>query len=135
MASAVYTNAFCQVNAKDLSSYGVTATINRGSETLDVTTFGNTTRINKGGLLTWSVDLDFLYDNSTAGPEAVLWALVGTTSCVEIREINACSSANNPIYSGIVVLSQLNQGGAIGSMLKASCKLMAASALSRASSS
>ncbi len=96
---------------------------------------GNATRKHKGGVLDWSIDLSFLYDKSTSGPEAILFSLVGTTSCVEYRPVNVCSSANNPIYSGIATLENMPVGGGYGTMLKMSVKFNAYGTLSRASSS
>lgn len=135
MSSLVATNAFFWVNALDLSSYIRSVTINRGSEGQDATTMGQTTRITKGGLKTWSMDVQFLWDNSTGGPEASLWALVGTTSCVEYRNVNACTSVNNPSYSGIGTLLDLPTAASVGTMLTLNAKFANSSTLSRASSS
>ena len=131
----VFTNAFVEINGKNLSTYSPSISINYASEILDQTAFGDTTRSRIGGLFDWSFDMQFHYDCSTAGPEAVLWSLVGTTSCIEVRTVNVCSSANNPIYSGICVLDSFNYGGSVGGLLVASSKAMSVSALSRASSS
>lgn len=131
----VFKNAFIEVNGKDLSTYSPSVTVNRGSEMLDRTAFGDNTRKRLGGLLDWSFDLTFHYDCSTAGPEAVLWNLVGTTSCWEFRPVNACSSANNPILSGIGTLENHNYGGQVGSLLTINATVQASGDLSRASSS
>lgn len=135
MSSLVATNAYFWVNGLDLSSYAKSVTVNRGSEAQDATTMGQTTRIMKGGLKTWSVDVQFLWDTSTGGPEASLWALVGTTSCVEYRNVNACSTVSNPSYSGVGTLTDLPTAANIGNMLTMNCKFVSAGTLSRASSS
>jgi len=135
MASQVATNAFFEVNNKQLSSYIKSVTPNYGSESQDATTMGQTTRINKGGLKTWSFDVDFLWDNSTGGPEATLWSLVGTTSCVAYRNFNICSTVINPEYSGIATLENLPTAAPLGSMLVMTAKFVSAGTLSRASSS
>jgi len=131
----VFTNAKVQINSFDLSAYSPSVSLNYASEILDQTAFGDTTRSRIGGLFDWSFDMQFHYDCSTAGPEASLWALIGTTSCIEVRPVNVCSSANNPTYSGICVLDSFNYGGSVGGLLVASSKAMSVSALSRASSS
>ena len=135
MSSLVATNCYFWVNSLDLASYATSVTVNRGSEGQDATTMGQTTRIMKGGLKTWSMDVNFLWDNSTGGPEASLWALVGTTSCVEYRNVNACTSVNNPSYSGIATLLDLPTAASLGSMLALTAKFTNAGTLSRASSS
>ena len=130
-----FNNAFVQVNAVNLSAYSPSVTINYASEILDQTAFGDSTRSHLGGLKDWSFDFQFHYDCSTAGPEATLWGLVGATSCWEVRPVNACSSANNPIYSGIGVLENHNYGGPVGSLLTINCTVQSNSDLNRASSS
>ncbi|MCR4375678.1 MAG: hypothetical protein NUW22_12595 [Acidobacteria bacterium] len=135
MSSLVATNTFFWANGIDLSSYVTGVTFNRGSEGQDATTMGQTTRISKGGLKTWSFDVQFLWDNSTGGPEPTLWSLLGTTSCVEYRHQNACSSVNNPSYWGIASVLDLPQAAAVGAMLTVNAKFENAGTLSRASSS
>ncbi len=130
----VFTNALVIVNAKDLSQYAPSVTINYASEILDQTAMGDDTRSHIGGLKDWSFDMQFHYDCSTAGPEAVLWPLVGTSSCWEVRPVNACSSANNPIYSGIGILDGVPMGGQVGTLLIVTSKVVSVSTLSRASS-
>lgn len=133
--SLVATNASFQVNNKELASYITDITPNYGSESQDATTMGQTTRINKGGLKTWSYDVNFFWEQTTAGPEAVLFSLVGTTSCVEHRNVNACTTVSNPSYSGVATLESWNVGAKIGSMLTATAKFVSAGTLGRASSS
>lgn len=135
MSKIIDTNHYFWVNGFDLSSYADQVTVNYGSEMQDITTFGLQTRTFKGGLKTWSINVNFKYDNSTAGPEASLFALVGTTSCVEVRPVNACTSVNNPSYSGIATLDGIPQQGQVGTVITIASNFVASGALSRASSS
>jgi hypothetical protein len=123
------------INSADLSGYVQDVTLNYGSESQDVSVMGSGTRKHKGGVKDWSIDIKMLYDKSTSGPEAVLFGLEGTTACVEYRPLNVCSSANNPIYSGICAVFNGPIGGSYGSMLQFSTKLASYGDLSRASSS
>jgi len=134
--AVVFTNAKWEVNAKDLSSFVTDISPNYASEMLDETAMGDTTRIKKGGLKDWSFDVTVHYSQeSTTTPEAVLWGLVGTTVCVEYRDVNTCSTATNPILSGIGVLENFNRGGTVGNLLTATFRVNSAGTLSRASSS
>ena len=136
MATVHFRNAFLWINGVDLSSHGVEATLNYSSETLDETAFGDTTRINKGGLFNWSLELRFHQDFAAAAVDATLFNLVGTTTCFELRRDNSCSTSINPSYTGIGILSAYNPvGGAVGTLLDAPATLVSAGALSRASSS
>ncbi len=131
----VATNALFTVNGIDLSPYITDITPNYGSEAQDNTAMGSTTRKNKGGLLTWSYDVSFFWDQSTGGPHATLWNLVGTTSCVEYRAVNACSTVSNPSFSGVALVENFPQTAKIGAMLTATATFSNAGTLSRASSS
>ena len=97
---------------------------------------GDSTRINKGGLKTWSIDVTFHQDFGAAAVDATLFSLVGTTVCVEIRPQNICSTSINPTYSGIGLIESYNPvGGSVGSLLDAPVTIQSAGSLSRASSS
>lgn len=131
----VFSNAMFWVNNKDLSAYVTDITMNLASESLDATTMGAGYRKHKGGVLDYSFDLSFMYDKSTSGPTATLYSVLGTTSCVEFRPINACSSVSNPSYFAVVTLETLPLGGSYGSLLKTTCKFNGFSCLQMASSS
>lgn len=135
MALVVGTNAFLEVNGVQLAGYATKADLNYESEQLDATAFGSTTKVMKGGLLSWSIDVDFLWNSATSGPQAVLWSIVGTTSCVEFRNVNVCSTVINPSFSGIATVVGFPQTVQIGQLIKSSVKFNSFSALSRASSS
>lgn len=131
----VLSGAKFAVNELDLSAYVTDITLNYGSESQDVSTMGTGTRKHKGSVLDWSIDVTMMYDQSTSGPEARLWALEGVTACVEYRVVNECSTASNPEYSGIATIFNGPIGGAWGGMLKFTTKAASYGTLSRASSS
>lgn len=132
MATVHFRNAYFWVNGVDLSSHFAELTLNYGSETLDETAFGDTARINKGGLYTWSLDGKAHQDFAAGAVDATLWSLVGTTTCFELRPHNSCSTTINPRYTGVGVLSQYSPvGGAVGTLLDTPFTLVAAGDLSR----
>ena len=136
MATVHYRNAFFAVNGTDLSANASEVTLNYSSETLDATAMGDTTRKKKGGLFNWSASVKFHQDFTAGAVDATLFNLLGTTSCIEIRPNNACSSASNPSYSGVGTLSSYPPvGGAVGTLLDVQAQWDSYSALSRASSS
>jgi hypothetical protein len=133
MATLVYTNAKIEVNGVDLSDHASEVALNYASEMQDETAMGDSTRVRKGGLKDWSVDATFHQDFAAAKVDATLFSVVGTTVCVELRPQNICSTAINPIFSGIGVIETYNPlGGAVGSMLDAPVTIQSAGALSRA---
>ena len=90
MATLVYTNAFIQINAVDLSAHASEVSLNYASEMQDETAMGDSTRVRKGGLKDWSVDVTWHQDFAAGAVDATLFSLVGTTVCMEMRPQNIC---------------------------------------------
>ena len=133
MATLVYTNAFIQINAVDLSSHASEVSLNYASEMQDETAMGDSTRVRKGGLKDWSVDVTWHQDFAAGAVDATLFSLVGTTVCVEMRPQHICSTAINPIYSGLGVIESYNpMSGSVGALLDAPTTIQSAGNLSRA---
>lgn len=133
MSTLNFKNAFVEVNGTNLSSHVESVTLNYGSEILDETAMGDSTRIHKGGLLDWSIDLNFHQDFASGGPDGLLFALVGTTACIEVRPQNICSTTINPRFSGIGILESYNpMGGSVGSLLDTPTTFQSAETLTRA---
>ena len=133
MATLVYTNAFIQINAVDMSSHASEVSLNYASEMQDETAMGDSTRVRKGGLKDWSVDITWHQDFSAGAVDATLFSLVGTTVCMEMRPQNICSTAKSPIFSGIGVIESYNpMGGSVGALLDAPTTIQSAGDLSRA---
>ena len=133
MATLVYTNAFIQINAVDMSAHAESVGLNYASEMQDETAMGDSTRVRKGGLKDWSIDVNWHQNFAVGAVDATLFSLVGTTACVEVRPQNICSTAINPIYSGIGVIESYNpMGGSVGALLDAPTTIQSAGDLSRA---
>lgn len=135
MATIVWKDAYISINGTDYSSDCQELSLNYSSEMLDATVFGLNTRTNKGGLKNWSVEATFLQNFASGRIGAALFALVGTTTCIEIRPHNTCSTAINPSFSGIAIPDANGFGGAVGVLLPTQCTFQAAGDLTRASSS
>ena len=124
------------INNVDYASNVESLGLDYGAEMLDETAMGDDTRINKGGLKTWSVSVNAHQDFAAAQVGANLFALVGTTVCFEIRPENSCSTAINPSYYAIGILENAPPvGGGVGSLLDTAFAIQSAGTLSRASSS
>lgn len=133
MATLHFRDAFVEVNGTNMSQHVESVTINYQSEMLDETAMGDSTRIRKGGLFSWSLDLNFHQDFASGAVDATLFSLVGTTACIEVRPRNVCSTTQNPRYSGIGILETYNPvGGSVGALLDAPATFQSASDLTRA---
>jgi hypothetical protein len=132
MSTLHFRNAKVEINGSDLSDHVSSVTLNYASEMLDETAMGDSTRIRKGGLKAWSIDITPHQDFASGKWDAILWPLVGTTVCVELRPQNICSTAVNPIWSGIGVVEKYNPvGGAVGTLLDAPTTIQSAGDLAR----
>lgn len=137
MATINFRNAYFWLQGVDLSADVESITLNYGSEMLDETAMGDDTRVNKGGLKTWSIDFNVHQDYATTSdPDAVIWPLVGTTTCFEIRTNNSCTTGTNPAWYGIgVIESYAPVGGSVGSLLDAAGTIQSAGSITRATAS
>ena len=133
MSTLHWRNPKVEVNGVDLSDNFSSAALNLSAEMLDETAFGDTTRIRKGGLFDWSIELNAHQDFVSGEVDSTFFALVGVTACIELRPQNICSTVINPIYSGIGIIESYNPiGGDVGSLLDAPITIQSAGALSRA---
>ena len=132
MATLAWTNASFIVNAVDLSNDVASLSLNYNSESLDETAMGDTARVRKGGLFDWSFDVTFHQDFAASQVDATLFALVGTTACVQIKPVNAAASATNPRFGGVCLLESYPPvAGAVGTLLQATVRFVSAGDLSR----
>lgn len=132
MSTLHFRNALVEINGTNLSDHFASLTLNYSSEMLDETAFGDSTRIRKGGLKDWSIDLVAHQDYAASEIDATLFSLVGTTVCVEIRPQNICSTVVNPRYDGIGVIESYQPvGGQVGTLLDAPITIQSAGDLSR----
>jgi hypothetical protein len=113
-----FTNALFELNGTDLSDHVESLTVNRSSEMLDVTAMGDTARSRVGGLVDWSIEINFHQDYAAGEVDATVYSLIGTTVCFEIRPQNICSTVINPRFSQVGVIETYNPvGGAVGTVL------------------
>ena len=135
MSTLHFRNAKFEANGTDLSDHVASIAINYASEMLDETAMGDSSRIHKGGLKDWSIEVTPHQDFATGEWDATFFSLVGTTACYEVRPQNICatSGANaNPIYSGIGVIESYTPiSGDVGTLLDAPLTIQSAGDLSR----
>ena len=132
MSTSVFKNALFMVNGTDMSQHVGSVSLSRSAESLDETAMGDNTRIHKGGLLDWSIEVTPHQDFAAGQWDATFFSLVGTTACYEIRPFNTCTTAINPSYQGIgIVTSYQPAGGDVGSLLDAPVSIVSANDLVR----
>ena len=133
MASFAFTDAAVTVNSVDLSDYVRQVTLNVSADELDDTAMGDTFRSRIGGLRDWSVAIEFKSDFGASLVDETLFPLLGTTTTVTVKPTSAATSATNPLYSGTVLVSQVNpMGNSVGDLATVSVTWNGAGTLSRA---
>lgn len=135
MSEVVFTNAYVELNTVDLSDHVRSVTLQYQSEPQDITAMSDTTRQRLGGLLDWSIAIEFNQDYASGEVDATLFALVGTTFAFELRPDAGSVAPTNPKYTGTALLESYQpMGGSVGEVHVSPVQLTAASALTRATS-
>lgn len=131
--SLVLTDAFVSLGGTDISAYVRSVSLPYGVEMLDDTTMGDTTRINKGGLKTWSIDIELQQDFTDNLIDEILFPLVGTSFTVIVRPTSSAVGVNNPNYTGTGVLENYQPfGQSVGELATSTITIQSAGTLSRA---
>lgn len=98
MAVQVLTNASITAGGTDISALSNSVTLNYEFDSVEVTAFGGNHQFT-GGLQNNSVEISLMQDFAATKTEATIFPLVGTTTTLVIKPINAATSATNPTYT------------------------------------
>lgn len=132
MSTLVFTNAYINISANDLSAYGNQVNFSYEAETLDETSFGDDTRINKGGLKVWGFEINFNQDFADNLLDEILFNLVGQQVTVAFRPVNGAISTGNPEYTGTGLIQSYKPiGNSVGELAGASLTIECAGTLVR----
>lgn len=136
MAAFVFTDAHVLINAVDLSDHVRQVTINYSAEMQDKTAMGDFTRTRLGGLLDWSLELNFNQDFAASNVDATLFPIVGSSVAIVVRpNKTAAISPTNPEFQGNGVLeSYAPLGGNVGDMAETPVTFQGDDTLTRATS-
>lgn len=135
MATHVLTDAVLTINSVDLSDWCKSATLEYEAEPIDETAMGDTTRINIGGLKSWSLSADLMQDYASSAVDQTLFSLIGTQVAVKLKATSASNSATNPEYQGTgLITGYAPVGGSVGELHMTRVSIACASALTRATS-
>ena len=125
MATLIYSDADLNLNGVDLSDHVKSLTINYESEAQDDTAMGDTTRSSKGGLLNWSVSVEFHQDFAASEVDVTIFPIVGNSVPVIIKPTSAAVSATNPAYTGNGMITTYTPlSGAVGDLLPAPIEIV-----------
>jgi len=109
LAKFVATDVTTTINGQDFSDHIAAVTLDISSDEIETTDFGGSFRTGIGGLKDGSITLDFHQDFGTAGSNAVdstIWSNLGSLATVVVKPTSASTSASNPTYTGVFLVSQ-----------------------------
>jgi len=137
MGVQVLTNAFVSIGGNDISDHVSNVALGFETEAQDATAMGDGTRINLGGLKSWSLEIEFNQDFANSAEDDLIWALADAGDAVTciVRPDSGSVSTSNPNYSGSGLITTYNPfGNGVGDTAKASLSIVSAGTLTRAES-
>jgi len=135
MAIFVATDYSVTLNTVDLSDHVKSCVLNYSAELQDDTVMSDTTRSRIGGLLDWSIDIEFAQDFAASKVDATLFSIVGTVFACVLVPTSSAVSATNPSFTGNGVLETYPpMGGAVGDLATTNITIQSAGTLTRATS-
>ena len=135
MSTFMLSNASITINSVDLSSYVTSVTLSQSADNLEDTAMGDTSRSYIGGLKSGTVDIEFNADFAAAKTEATIFPLVGTSTAVVIKPVDASVSVTNPSYSFNAVVTEWDTlNGSVGEIATHSISWPITGAITKATS-
>ena len=135
MAEFMLNDASITINSVDLSTYVTSVTLSQSADSLETTAMGDSARTFIAGLTNGTVDIDFNADFAASKTEATIFPLVGTTTAVVVKPVDASVSATNPSYTFNVVVTEWDTlNGSIGELATHSVSWQIAGAITKATS-
>lgn len=101
----VFENPQIVVNSVDLSSHVDTVSLQLAWADVDTTAFGATAKTRLPGLGDHKVTINFQQDFASASVEATIYPLLGTTTSITVKELNAATATTNPAYTFTVIVN------------------------------
>lgn len=135
MAVTVLTNAYIELNGVDESSNFHSVTMPRSIAELDATVFSSdATTIHEPGLKSFSMSFDFRNDYTDDAFDEKMHALWNgrTKFTVKVRPSADAIGAGNPSYEYTGFISDMEDGGEVGSLAGGSMTVPNTTALTRA---
>lgn len=126
MARIVLTNVEVTIGGVDLSNHIASVTLTSTYDVLETTAFagGNVPTAAKtrtAGLVDNSVSFEFHQDFDASSVEATIYPLLGTSTAVTVKPVDAAIAATNPEYQFNAIVSEWTPlNGAVGELATAS---------------
>lgn len=121
MAVFTLVNPQVIVNSVDLSNHVDMVSLQEAFADIDTTAFGSSAKTRIAGLGDHKLTIEFQQDFATSSVAATIDPLVGLTTNVTIKPVNAATSTTNPAYTfTVLVLDWKPLDGKVGDLTKSS---------------
>lgn len=116
-------DTYVSLDGEDISPYTNNVAYNRSADSHDTTTFGKRAHTYQGGLKDGTATLTGIYDNTAAGPRAVVGPLLGTV--VELVYRPEGTGATKPEDTVDVLVTAYEETSPVADMVawSATCQL------------
>jgi hypothetical protein len=114
------TNPQIYINSVDMTSRIAQVSIDMSFAEVETTAFGDTAVTRIAGLGDHSFSATFHQDFAASQTNATIYPLIGTTTAVKVKAVNATTTTTNPEYQFVVLVSEWAPiSGAVGELLQA----------------
>jgi len=108
MAIFVATDFSVSINGSTaLASYLTQVELKASANDITTTSFGSTWVTRVAGLKEGSLTLQFNQDYAASAVDATIWPLLGTNATVVIKPTSTATSATNPAYTAIALVTDV----------------------------
>ncbi|MCU1494808.1 MAG: hypothetical protein JWO62_2572 [Acidimicrobiaceae bacterium] len=133
MGVTVLINPQIVINSVDLTNRIDTVTLEETFADVDTTAFGSSSKTRVAGLGDHKVTLNFQQDFAAASVEATVYPLIGTTTSITVKPLNAATSTVNPAYTFTVLVTDWKPvDGKVGALLTSSISWPVTGAVAKA---
>lgn len=135
MAVLVLTNPQIVINSVDLSNRIDQVSLDLSYADVDTTAFGSSNKTRVGGLGDHKFTMEYQQDFAAAEVDATINPLLGLTTAIAVKAVNAATTTVNPAWTFTVLVDQYKAvSGKVGDLVKGSVTWPISGAVTRATS-
>jgi hypothetical protein len=116
MATMVLLNQYLSLNAVSSAGWAKQCALAVEANTLNASVYGDGWTVNKAGMKSGTLTIEFLDDFAVGQLDATLWAIFATVVAFEVRPDAAAVGTSNPKYTGSVLINSHGVGGSLGEL-------------------
>lgn len=116
-------NTFISLDGNDLSAFTNTSEMGRAGDSHDVTTYGKNSHVFHRGLKNGTATMAGIYDNTAAGPRAIIEPLWDAGDAVTLIRRTEGTGSGRPQDTVDVIITGYNETSPVADMVAWTCAL------------